>query len=352
LTNNDGTKSHSTTIDFKFGVLEAILRTFTGIRGIELFDDRSKHIVLFSKAFERLKSQSRIQYYTTNHVEIPKHEDMEIDSDLEIELVKDMIQNVNARIEACKTRDSRNISSSSIDLSSESNIVTKSQVPRRVSISNFRNEIILKDYIYYTGIMLDRESRLLLSQLYPCPNGWKLKSSHMTISFGNPNEKIVQFLGGIGAKKTMIATHYGMYEDKCVALKIDPTGLQSAVKVMHITLFISPNGLAHLSNLITNWKPLSEPIKLTGVVNHKVRYGLARSDAKSPPVKSEISIGNLVKARFPELKGKEIGIVTHAVHEWMEKGFVENIQSNHATIEWYIQSLDVQALLESNTNKE
>ena len=114
---------------------------------------------------------------------------------------------------------------------------------------------------------------------------------------------------------------------------------------MHITLFISPNGNAHQSNEITDWIPMEEPLVLTAKLDVKFTTSL-KFEPKAVIVKSPVSLGELVIRYHPNLKGKEIGLAVKHVQQWMSKLFVDNLESNRANIEYFIQKMDTKSLLQ------
>lgn len=128
---------------------------------------------------------------------------------------------------------------------------------------------MLGNGVQYTGLILDQESvnRLLnnpeISQ-YIGPD-WTIKAHHMTIRFGGgltgtPHES------RIGQTEQVNATHIGMTNDKnVIAVAVDGV---SDNAIPHVTIAVNENagGKPHHSNQITNWKPLSRPIRLSGTV--------------------------------------------------------------------------------------
>ncbi|KAJ2993948.1 hypothetical protein HDV02_001949 [Globomyces sp. JEL0801] len=387
----NGTKSYSTTLDYKFGVIQSLLDHFHGIKHIDLYDDRNGHIKKFERKLSEFKDLNRIETFNVFHVVYGKHLEQHIPIDLEKELVMDLIRICNNRITACQKRNSVNTSSRSLhrlssvkllpitlevdsnpnpglkrvlsnqipisptsdiqkseeDVSDE-NETEKEQISRRVSISMFRNEIQLTEHVYYTGLMLNSESIELLKQKFPIPHqSWTIKATHMTVSHGTVDEVMIEKLGGIGSKRVIQATHIGSIPGVCTALKIDQSNLVSMNAVMHITLHVSPSGSAKDSNKIVDWIELDEPINLMTELQIKKVLGLKHEVIKSP-VKQPISVGRLVTKHFPKLKGKQIAMAISLVNEWMSKTFIENNDENSATVEWYIQQMDLTEVMKAH----
>ena len=344
------TEEFNSTIDFKFGVMNWLLKSFPKIRDIQLYDDREKHCKIFMAEFEEMKNKKQVDSFKIQHITI---DDMWIQPELERELVLDLIKIHNDRIEAylARTKSRVNIGTSmispaSMSPSKTSNFTFQSRSLSRKtpSISGFRTPIVLIEHVSFLGIFLDEPSRAKILQAFPIPKGWKLKCEHMTVSFGRADKIMMETLGGVGTVHALVATHVGAIEDCVVALKIDSTGLVSENSIMHVTLYISPNGKSRKSNDITEWKVLDNPMILSGVLGTKVVTGMT-SDVHTPVLKLPVSIGDLVLKHHPVLKGKNVGIVVNYVKEWMGKQFVENEDSNRANIEFFIQSIDLTKLI-------
>ncbi|KAJ3270820.1 hypothetical protein HDV01_007369 [Terramyces sp. JEL0728] len=81
-----------TTLDYKFDVLKTIFSTYQ-IEFVDLYDDRKGHVHKF-----KLFLETHSLPHTVHHVIIPKHEEVYIEKSLEKELVFDLIQICNDRI--------------------------------------------------------------------------------------------------------------------------------------------------------------------------------------------------------------------------------------------------------------
>jgi hypothetical protein len=322
-----------TTLDFKLSVIEHLIDSFGNIRDIELYDDREKHVARFSSAFECLVAEGRIDTFTTRVITIPEADHLFMDSELEKQLVFDLVRICNERISYYRAH-SRSYNNLADD---------RDPATRRVSISKFRKEIVLQEHIYYTEIVLDPSSILQLKKQFPTPAGWKWKGHHLTISFGKQNDTMVEQLGGVGSRWTLKATHIGTLPNIVTALKIEPQNLVSENEVMHVTLFVSPVGNSKQANSIVQWEPLGVPLEIQGTVMNVYKLG-PKKEVVPPMEKKEVSIGELVKLRFPNLQGREIGKAVRFIQDWMEKTFIENLDSNRALIEWKIQTLTMEEI--------
>ncbi len=327
----DGSAEFFTTIDFKFAVLNYLFDQIPTIEHVELFDDRSQHVKMFEDELNRLKEKRNLSSFTLHEIVIKEEKVMP--HHLERELVHDLVKNHNNRIAACAAR---------IEKSESDNGGTchglASKFKRGLSISNFRTEIVLVDHISYCALFLDESSKKVLQLKFPLPTGWVLKSDHMTVSFGAINQEFVDAMGGLDSFHFLTATHVGRL-NSCVAIKIDSCNLKSENTNMHITLFISSDGNARHSNEITEWILLEEPIVLKARLDVKFTTSL-KLEPGPVIVKSPVSLGELVIRHHPHLKGKEIGLVVKHVQQWMSKLFVDNLESNRASIEFFIQKLD------------
>lgn len=127
----------------------------------------------------------------------------------------------------------------------------------------------------YFGVFLDENSKNELvnitNKLFEKFNleNWKIFCHHMTIAFNNKTndalELFEQYKNDFGTEYELIATHVGISDD-AMAVKVS-FNQPIANKIPHITLATPQNGKPVNSNYITDWKKLSKPIKLTGVLN-------------------------------------------------------------------------------------
>lgn len=128
----------------------------------------------------------------------------------------------------------------------------------------------MKKWIYF-GIFLDEESkeslRLLSDKIVD--KSWKLFCHHMTIAFNNGTDEAQKeydkYKDRFGEVVEIYATHIGISDD-AIAVKIDfkPGTLTN---FPHVTIATPKGGKPVKSNYITNWKPLSDYIKLSGKIS-------------------------------------------------------------------------------------
>lgn len=124
-------------------------------------------------------------------------------------------------------------------------------------------EEVKKD-VRYTAVVLDDKSRTaLLKRLgNMIPEGWETIAHHMTINLG-PIDPIYERFLGMTANLT--ANSFAA-DDKVMAVGV--SGFPTINKLPHITLAVNRTngGKPMMSNNLTDWEPLSEPIVLTGKV--------------------------------------------------------------------------------------
>ena len=118
--------------------------------------------------------------------------------------------------------------------------------------------------ISYSAVVLDEsEQHKLLNEFKNnIHSDWKKIAHHMTIKMGElPSDKKQD----IGKKVTLTISEIGQ-SDKAIAVKVN--GYYSSNKIPHITLAVNTNagGKPVDSNKITNWLPVSQPIKVNGII--------------------------------------------------------------------------------------
>ncbi|KAJ3119035.1 hypothetical protein HDU96_003210 [Phlyctochytrium bullatum] len=96
-----------TTLDFKFAVLDKLLKAFPQIEVVSLWDDRKRHLDLFEKDLLSRVNAGRIKTYQLTHIVHDPALEKYIPADLERVLVNDMVAKCNARIMAAKEREEK-----------------------------------------------------------------------------------------------------------------------------------------------------------------------------------------------------------------------------------------------------
>lgn len=119
--------------------------------------------------------------------------------------------------------------------------------------------------ISYSAVVLDEISRKRLIERFKSiiPNGFEIIAHHMTINLGEIDSKYVRFLGmSINLTVTDVAMN-----DKVIAVGV--SGFDSNNSKPHITLAVNRKlgGKPMMSNSLTNWKEISTPLIISGVVS-------------------------------------------------------------------------------------
>lgn len=121
--------------------------------------------------------------------------------------------------------------------------------------------------ILYSAVVLDRESRVILSNKIGdfIPDGWQPFMHHMTIAFGKALESL-NLGSDEGREITLKVTHFGK-SDMAMAVKVE--GYITLNDIPHVTVAtnIIMGGKPHMSNKIQDWEEI-EPFTITGIVSN------------------------------------------------------------------------------------
>ncbi|ORY36296.1 hypothetical protein BCR33DRAFT_479951 [Rhizoclosmatium globosum] len=388
LHNAQETVTYETTLDYKWAVLMHLFSVFPGIRSLEIWDDRQKHLDIFEKKLELLKCSGRLELIQYHNILQEPDLEKYLPEDLEYALVMELIDKCNARTLAATERETVKVLSpvdsvvaskliasteskaSPIDTMSsdflecldcsattipesvpkpltpkEKRKASKANTPRK-SISCFRSVINVTEQVSYTGVFLSTDATKRLVEAIPMPTEgvYSTKAHHVTVSLGKAKDEILQPLGGLGAKVEMKAVAVGSYKG-VVAVKIELDWKTegecpriSTNETPHVTMYVGAGCKAKESNFITEWTVLDPPIPVDGVITEKKVYGLKNTKPVEQKAK-DISIGGLIKQYHPHLKGKEVGEVVKKVQEWMDKTYMDNSSHNAPEVELFISNL-------------
>ena len=126
-----------------------------------------------------------------------------------------------------------------------------------------------KSKVLYAAVVLDDKSKEALvknlTKVFYDPKiyseKWELFAHHMTIVFGKGLEDRTE----VGKTVQLTATEIGI-SDMAIAVKVQ--GYPSTNAIPHITVAVNlaDGGKPFMSNKITDWSSLSNPITLSGVV--------------------------------------------------------------------------------------
>jgi len=115
------------------------------------------------------------------------------------------------------------------------------------------------DWSQYTGVSINSHSRkkLVDSLASEIPDGWTIYAHHMTMHAGAGEADAA------GSTHELKVTHWGK-NDTTIAVRVEG-GPDSIADHKHITVAVSPDGVAKDSNKITEWHAV-EPMGLSGAV--------------------------------------------------------------------------------------
>lgn len=117
----------------------------------------------------------------------------------------------------------------------------------------------------YTALVLTDQSHAKLVSMFrdQIPADWEIVAHHMTMNMGSIKPQFEHLLGTFAdlvVKKLAI-------DDKVAAVEVE-TDVPTINKIPHITLAVNrkTGGKPVMSNQLTNWQPVDEPIVLRGRV--------------------------------------------------------------------------------------
>jgi hypothetical protein len=125
--------------------------------------------------------------------------------------------------------------------------------------------------VSYSAVVLDEESRTRLINFMNAknliPEGWEILAHHMTINMGELSSENKK---NIGMSIELTANDVAE-DDKVIAVGV--SGFPSNNPKSHITVAVNRanGGKPQMSNNLTDWKRISVPIQLRGVIT-EVQY--------------------------------------------------------------------------------
>lgn len=175
-------------------------------------------------------------------------------------------------------------------------------------------------YISHTGVVVHwLDHRRLLSKFKKMiPKDWEKHGDHMTINVGPANEGPAKELVGRHVELKVVAI---AQDERVLAVKVE-TRVPSNNNIKHITLAVSPEGQAHHSNELKNWKPI-ETFTIRGIIKEVEQIGQAPKEKVHTPQsapapdnpqefvammtgKPEFVIRQALKGKFPEATPEQI----------------------------------------------
>lgn len=345
----DSTITYNSTFNYKVAVIDFFLQIHPEVRKINLWDDRMNHCNLFSKHFMSLEAAGRLDRFTVVHVEHSLQDQKYIiDSELEIALVKHLVNECNKRALSARTFHHLILESLVSPLEQP-----KNSPRRRVSASLFREQLILEDQIQECCIKLNSDSQEAIFALFP-QSKLSPVCSHILLTRGPATGEILSALGAVDSKVQIKCSLVAIYKSsrlqaalfdtayingKAVQLSSLMYPVNSALPVSVVR--ISAGGVSRELAAIKDWEYLSSPIHVYGHLSHTILIGLKNgklSKLSQPSRRPSIKISQLLMKHHPELKGPMLGKAIRNVDDWIQRGFLEDIEQNRAIIESYICS--------------
>lgn len=117
----------------------------------------------------------------------------------------------------------------------------------------------------YSALVLTDESHDKLVRTYQdkIPSDWETLAHHMTINMGRLKPEYEHFLGSF---HDLVVKEFAI-NDLVAAVKVE-ADVPTVNKIPHVTLAVNrkDGGKPVMSNKLTNWTPVEEPIILRGRV--------------------------------------------------------------------------------------
>ena len=206
-----------TTMNFKKRFIKEMLSKY-GADAVEMWEDRQKHVITFDEYLDALGVNAGV-----NFIDRPE---THMKPELERELVSQLLPH-SPKFESADRQPT------------------------------------------YWGVMLNSDSYDALMNAFNniIPNGWTIYAHHMTMLFGkNKNDLVKNYIDtNIGETVDLMAVAIGVSDD-AIAVQIQ-SSVPSDNKIPHVTIATPPRGKPFKSNLITDWKKLETPIKLSGIIS-------------------------------------------------------------------------------------
>lgn len=291
------------TVNYKIEEIEKLIIQNPTIQHVEIYDDRPQQL----KQMQFYLDGTGLDYICGL---VHHHSKMYMDTNDETEFVHNLVNSYNEGFNDFQNTSIRNQTSSSE-----------------------KYPVELRQVVKYTAIVLTDQSRQKLSKKFPHKTRWNSYCHHCTISIGSSLD-LIHEIGGdnfLGMLMDLSITHYG-FSETVEAVRVYSPILKTKHSIPHITLNVSPLGKPQMSNEITNWLPIEE-IVVTGAL--EIVYQTDIFDIKPEKISArekQISVGALIKERFPFVSGKQIGVAVKDVHDAMKSVGMLNLEVNRSDI--------------------
>lgn len=139
---------------------------------------------------------------------------------------------------------------------------------RGATIPKVDEKYFIIDNWQYYGVFLDDKSKSIIVREFRdlIPSDWKKYADHITVQYNDYSQDAISKGRALSSK---LGHEYSAQivavgkTDTAIALKVD--GIETANKIAHITLAVSPEGKPVDSNKITEWNPVG-PIEINGAL--------------------------------------------------------------------------------------
>ncbi|KAJ1866503.1 hypothetical protein LPJ78_001764 [Coemansia sp. RSA 989] len=309
------------TFDYKMTVVEDAVAAFPDIRQVLMWDDRIQHCERMQQYLDALVARSQERINVANVFHVPP-QTIYMDEENEKQLVGEFISEYNQQVRAASGCDNADLPVGSLRMST---------------------------YPSFTAVFLTADSKRQLQQTVRSPYEWTTTADHMTIALGplNDEELAIRVGAVMGEKVELAIDSIGTIGGAILAVKVSQIRTAnghamspSTCDVPHITVaYNEPQRIRpEYASRIRNWRPLRNGrLVLNGVVGE---HHLTTASIVMPQVvKDEVSIGGLVCRRWPELKGKDIGMAVASVRQIMANEDIDNLEVNRERISHIVDSL-------------
>ncbi|KAJ2847031.1 hypothetical protein IWW36_004060 [Coemansia brasiliensis] len=310
------------TFDYKMTVVEDTVAAFPDIRQVLMWDDRIQHCERMQQYLDALVARSQERITMANVFHVPPQTIYMSEKD-EKQLVGDFISEYNQRVRAASGSDNAD------DL----------------LVGSLR----MSTYPSFTAVFLTADSKRQLQRAVRSPYEWTTTADYMTIALGPlTDEELTARVGAVMGEKVELAVdNIGTIGGAILAVQVSQIRTEGGhaispctCDIPHIT--VAYNGPQRINpeyaSRIRNWQPLRNGrLILNGVVGE---HHLTTASIVMPEVvKDEVSIGGLVCRRWPELKGKDIGMAIANVRRTMIDKDIGNLEVNRERISHIVDSL-------------
>ncbi|KAJ2780248.1 hypothetical protein H4R18_003560 [Coemansia javaensis] len=305
------------TFDYKMGVVEDTIAALPAIREIAMWDDREGQCEKMQHYLDALAARSAGWIRSADIYYVPPQTIYMREAN-ERELIHGLVARYNDRVRA---------------MAGASDGGDAAKLPP--------GAIRITTYPSHIAVSLSPRSRALLARTVRSPAAWIRAADHMVVAVGEPEpaELEAQIGAAVGERVELVVDAMGAVRDAVIAVRVAEIRARGAARApppdTPACITVAHSGptaaRASLAQRITRWRALhAGPLVLDGTV---AVHTLTTGELVRPPVVAEpVSIGGLVCARWPELRGRDIGAAVVRVRQRMADQGVANLEENRARI--------------------